>query len=121
MVDRVLWFGASGGRLVLPMLVLLPGLLALAGCAQSACGDPDVLAFVDRARQSRDLYAVGLLPGQVRETPVSANRKTAICSAWLLSRNPAWQPENHQPRLVRLRQDFWVSKLPSGYEVRLTR
>ncbi len=99
-------------------------LLLLAGCAQSACSDPDVLAFVARARQSHDLYAVGLTGDPVRETPLDrpgSAPRTAICSAWLLSRNPAYQPGGGQPRIVRTRQDFRVVKLASGYEVGLSR
>ena len=106
-------------RPLLSLPAMLAGMmLTLAGCAQSACSDPDVLSFVDQARRSRDLYAVGLLSAPVRETPLGTSR-TAICSAWLLSRNPAWQPGSRAPRTLRVRQDFEVSKLDSGYEVGL--
>ena len=98
----------------------------LAGGAQSACSQPDVLAFVEQARQSRDLYAVGLTPDAVRQTPLASRRggldsRAALCSAWMLSRNPAYQPGNGQPRFVRRRQDFWVAKLAKGYEADLSR
>ena len=99
--------------------------LALAGCAQTPCAQPDVLAFVDNARQSHDLYAIGLTDDAVRETPVpgrtTVNPRAAVCSAWMLSRNPAFQPGNGQPRYVRQRQDFRVVKLATGYEVSLYR
>ena len=110
------------------LFLTVPVLLALAGCAQGACSDPDVLAYVDEARQSRDLYAIGLSGDRVRETPLAArapaagiDNHRAICSAWMLSRNPAYAPGSSQPRLVRERQDFWVAKLASGYEVGLIR
>lgn len=108
----------------------LATLLLLAGCAQSPCTQPDVLAFVDQARQSRDLYAIGLTDGAVRETPIvrvaqpggraTLDHHAAFCSAWMLSRNPAFQHGNGQAPTVRQRQDFTVTKLAtSGYEVSL--
>ncbi len=110
----------------LPALGAVLALAGLAGCAQGACGDPDVLAYVDQASQSHDLYAVGLGDGRVRQTPLAArnpaggiDRHRALCSAWRLRQNPAYAPGGHQPRLVRERQDFWVAKLASGYEVGL--
>ena len=109
----------------------LAALAALAGCAQSPCTQPDVLAFVDHARQSHDLYAIGLTAdtvgnaaaSPVQETPMTlpgravVDRDAAVCSAWMLSRNPAFRAGNGQPRYVRERQDFKVVKLATGYEV----
>lgn len=101
----------------------LMALLVVAGCAQTPCSQPDVLAFVDRARQSRDLYAIGLTDDAVRETPIQVpgravvTRHAAVCSAWMLSRNPAFRTGNGQPRYLRERQDFRVLKLANGYEV----
>ena len=101
--------------------------LVLAGCAQTACVQPDVLAYVDRTRQSGDLYVVGLTGDGIRQTPLllpgrnTLNPHAALCSAWLLSRNPAFQPGNGQARTIRERQDFQVVKLPTGYEVSLYR
>ena len=109
-------------RAIVPALAFM-----LAGCAQSACSQPDVLAFVDKARQSRDLYAVGLAGDPVRETPIASglpariDPHAALCSAWLLSRNPAYQPGNGQAAFLRQRQDFWVAKLARGYEVGIYR
>ena len=111
----------------------LVALLALAGCAQSPCSQPDVLAFVDQARRSHDLYAVGLAPDPVRETPIlwpvpasqsgrlSFNHHAAVCSVWMKSRNPAFQPGNGQAEYVWEPQNFKVMKLDSGYEVSLYR
>ena len=108
-----------------PKLTLVSVGLALAGCAQTPCAQPDVRAFVDNVRQSRDLYAIGLTDDAVRETPLPGrtgpNPRAAVCSAWMLSRNPAFQPGNGQPRYLRQRQDFRVVKLASGYEVSLYR
>ncbi|WP_428395715.1 hypothetical protein [Lichenicoccus sp.] len=108
-----------------PILPLL-GLLALSACAQSSCGNPDVRAFVDRAVQSRDLYAVGLTYGAVRQTPLPLpppasgyNPRRAICSAWLLSRNPAYAPGGTQPPWIQRPQTYWVARLAYGYEVGL--
>lgn len=109
----------------------LAALVALAGCAQSPCTQPDVLAFVDQARQSHDLYAIGLtadtvgdaVASPVQETPMTlpglavVDRDAAVCSAWMLSRNPAFRTGNGQPQYVRERQDFKVVKLATGYEV----
>ena len=110
-----------------PGLTMLLASVGLAGCAQTACTQPDVLAYVDNARQSGDLYAIGLTDGAVRETPLrvhdgpATNRHAALCSAWMLSRNPAFQPGNGQPRYLRERQDFTVVKLATGYKVSLYR
>ena len=101
--------------------------LVLAGCAQTECVQPDVLAYVDSARRSGDLYAVGLTADRIRQTPLplpggtTPDPHAALCSAWLLSRNPAFQPGNGQARTLRERQDFRVVKLPTGYEVSLYR
>ena len=116
-------------RLGLTTLSVSAGLASagLAGCAQTSCTQPDVLAYVDNARQSGDLYAIGLTTSAVRETPLQMpggpvpNRHAAMCSAWMLSRNPAFQPGNGQPRYLRERQDFTVVKLATGYEVSLYR
>ena len=112
-------------RSLRPILAWVSLALGVAGCAQTPCAQPDVLAFVDNARQSRDLYAIGLTDDAVRETPLpgrtTANPRAAVCSAWMLSRNPAFQPGNGQPRYVRQRQDFRVVKLATGYEVSLYR
>ena len=112
-------------RSLRPKLAWVSLALGVAGCAQTPCAQPDVLAFVDNARQSRDLYAIGLTDDAVRETPIpgrtTANPRAAVCSAWMLSRNPAFQPGNGQPRYVRQRQDFRVVKLATGYEVSLYR
>ncbi len=107
----------------------LTALLALAGCAQSPCMQPDVLAFVDQARQSRDLYAIGMTDAQPRSTPMLRtrpasmspvlDRRTVACTATMLSRNPAFQPGNGQARYLNERQDFKVVKLATGYEVSL--
>jgi len=110
----------------------LATLLLVAGCARSPCSQPDVLAFVDQVRQSHDFYAIGLTNGAVRETPIvrvaqpggraTLDRHATFCSAWMLSRNPAFQPGNGQTPTVRQRQDFTVTKLAtSGYEVSLYR
>ena len=108
-----------------PILPLL-GLLALSACAQSSCGNPDVRAFVDRAVQAHDLYAVGLTAGAVRQTPwplpppaTGVDPHRAICSAWLLSRNPAYMPGGTQPPWIQRPQNYWVARLASGYEVGL--
>ena len=99
----------------------------LAGCAQSACSQPDVLAYVDKARQAHDLYAIGLTGDAVRETPLAARQpgrvspRAVLCSAWLLSRNPGWQPGGGQAEFLRTRQDFRVEKLSKGYEVETVR
>jgi hypothetical protein len=121
-------FGWSVSMKRIPMLTTL---LAVAGCAQTPCAQPDVLAFVDKAGQSRDLYAVGLTGDAVRETPIAfvpqppgraaLDPHTAVCSAWMLSRNPAFQPGNGQARYLRQRQDFTVTRLASGYKVSLYR
>lgn len=107
----------------------LTALLALAGCAQSPCMQPDVLAFVDQARQSGDLYAIGMTDAAPRSTPLlragSApmsrvlDRHAVACTATMLSRNPAFQPGNGQARYLNQRQDFKVVKLATGYEVSL--
>ena len=110
-------------RPILPILPLL-GLLALEACAQPVCGNPDVRAFVDRASRSHDLYAVGLTDGAVRQTPwpppvTGADPHRAICSAWLLSRNPAYAPGGTQPPWIQRPQHYWVARLAAGYEVGL--
>lgn len=109
-------------RHTLTLLVLV----SLAACAQSPCTQPDVRAFVDQARQSHDVYAIGLTKDPVQETPIAMadrpaidDRHAAVCSGWMRSRNPAFQPGNGQARYVRERQDFRVVKLAAGYEVSL--
>ncbi len=101
--------------------------LAAAGCAGSPCSQPDVLAYVDQASRSRNLYVVGLTDQAVLETPrptrraglVGWDRDDAVCSARVLSRNPAFRPGNGQARYLLLRQDFRLRKLETGYEVSL--
>ena len=120
-------------RRVVSRAALLALAGGLAGCAQSACSQPDVVAYVDKATQLHDLYAIGVEDGAVRETPIAVrsaapgrqlapfSTRAAVCSAWLLSRNPAYQPGNGQSGFVRSRQDYWVAKVAEGYEVGILR
>ncbi len=101
--------------------------LAAIGCARSPCSQPDVLAFVDQESRSRSLFVVGLTDQAVLELPKLAeragaavwNRADAVCSARVLSRNPAFRPGNGQAAYLLLRQDFELRKLNTGYEVSL--
>ncbi len=101
--------------------------LAAAGCARSPCGQPDVLAYVEQASRSRNLYVIGLTDQPVLELPKPArggaaagwDRDDAVCSARVLSRNPAFRPGNGQAAYLLLRQDFRLRKLQTGYEVSL--
>jgi len=105
---------------------LIAVLMAISGCAQSPCMQPDVLAFVDKARRAQDLYAIGL-----ESKPVSTGRpilardasgnQSLLCSASMLSRNPDFLPGNGQSRYIRAPQNFRVTKLAQGYEVSLDR
>ncbi len=115
----------TGRGLALAIPLAIP--LAAAGCARSPCGQPDVLAYVDQASRSRNLYVVGLTDQAVLELPkpsaqagVAAwDRDDAVCSARVLARNPAFRPGNGQAAYLLLRQDFRLRKLESGYEVSL--
>ncbi len=112
-------------NLALTITLAVP--LAAGGCARSPCSQPDVLAYVDQASRSRNLYVIGLTEQAVLETPkhsgrveVAAwDRDDAVCSARVLSRNPAFRPGNGQAAYLVLRQDFRLKKLETGYEVSL--
>ena len=114
-------------RSVRAVLTLAPlALLFLAGCAHSPCMQPDVQAFVNRTRQAHDMYAIGLTDDAARQTPITQpgqsqpSRRAEMCSAWMLRRNPAFQPGNGQGRYVREQQNFKVVRLATGYEVTLS-
>ena len=101
-------------------LLRAPGLAALAlvtGCAPQACSQPDVVAYVNQAAAAHDLDVVGL-DGPIGQRTL-AGRPMAICSAWMLERNPGYRPGGPLPPTVRVARSYSVLTLAQGYEVRL--
>nr|WP_321986075.1 hypothetical protein [uncultured Lichenicoccus sp.] len=92
-------------------------LTMVAGCAPQACSQPDVVAYVDRTAAAHDLDVFGL-DGPIGQHPV-AGRPVAICSGWMLERNPGYRPGSAVPPTVRIARSYSVQTLAQGYEVRL--
>lgn len=101
----------------LPRALGLVALALVAGCAPEACSQPDVVAYVDRTVAAHDLDVIGL-ERPIWQQPVPG-RPVAICSAWMLERNPLHHPGDRQPAVVRIARAYTVRTMAQGYEVRL--
>ncbi|WP_428377051.1 hypothetical protein [Lichenicoccus sp.] len=94
-------------------------LATMAGCAPQACSQPDVVAYVNRTAAAHDLDVIGL-DGPIGQRPLPG-RPMAICSAWMLERNPGFRPGSALPPTLRIARTYSVRTMAQGYEVRLLR